>query len=301
MSILAIIAALLFDHIKPFDRQYYIGCPLENAAHRINQLFNANDYHQGIVAWLLAVLPITLAFAVLWVLLYWAFPLLAWLLNVAIVYFLIDFQRKNNQLASIISAFERDDIAQAKRELAQWIHLDVGTLTREEVISQTIKAMLKSSISVIFAPVFWFVLLPGPTGIIVYCLSTFFAQHWVQQSIKEADAGFSTFSIQVVRLLDWLPIYILSGTFALVGNFVDVVYAMRIQRDLVRQDRFAPVYSSGTAAIGVRCSNKTPDGEIITYGLKETPNIHHLSLLFTLLWRALVAWLAIFGLISFVF
>ena len=299
MSILSIIAALLLDNIKPFDRYRYLICPLGKLAHYLEQQFNTENSQSGLLAWMVGTLPITLAFGALWSLLHWISPMLAWLFNAAIVYVLIDFKNRTTLFSDVIAALEDNDTSRAKALLTHWTNQPLAHFDREQLICFSIQSMLKSSLFVFFAPAFWFIVLPGPIGIIFYCLSLFYAR--VCAKPDDTLSHLNQFSTKILYWLDWIPMYLLAATFALVGNFLDVTYVLRVHTPFAENDRFSPLLWAGAAAIGIACPAQKTDDSNVTPVSAEKADIGHLQILMSLLWRALIAWLLVFGILSLLF
>ena len=67
----------------------------------------------------------------------------------------------------------------------------------------------------VFAPLFWYLLLPGPTGPLVY---------WCARVAAARRTGVAATGM---RLLDWIPVRLAAFGFALGGRFDDAVFGLR--------------------------------------------------------------------------
>ena len=104
MSVIAIIAALVLEQWRPLgDRKIYFDL-LADAASRLERAFNAEQGGQGLIAWLVAVVPVALAAWVLHALLHAASPLLSLLFDVAVLYLTLGFRQFSHSFTAIQSA-----------------------------------------------------------------------------------------------------------------------------------------------------------------------------------------------------
>src|SRR2546425_532233 len=95
--------------------------------------------------------------------------------------------------------------------------------TREEVIRLVIEEALLASHRHVFGVLLWYVLLPGPSGAILYRLAAFLAARW------QGLGAFGRFAQQAFYVLDWPAVRLTAAAFALVGDFEDAVYCWRTQ------------------------------------------------------------------------
>src|SRR6266853_825003 len=114
-----------------------------------------------------------------------------------------------------------------------------------------IEEALVSSHRYVFAVVFWFVLLPGPSGVILYRLSMFLNDRWGERTSPELER-FSRFARRAFAALDWLPVRFTAAAFAIVGDCEDAVYCWRTQAANWPDPALGIVLASGAGAIGVR-------------------------------------------------
>lgn len=99
--------------------------PLGAWAGFIEARFNAGAYQHGVIAWCLAVLPPVLLVGGLYALLYSLNPLLAWALNVAVLYLTMGFRQFSHHYTEIQLALRLGDLDRARQLLAEWLGLDL--------------------------------------------------------------------------------------------------------------------------------------------------------------------------------
>ena len=137
----------------------------------LQQHFNAGERGHGVIAWVLGVVPAMLLAALAYYLLHRLSPLLALAFNVAILYVTMGFRQVGHYFTDIHWALKSGDLGQARAILGQWRGASCERLNAEEVARLTIEEALVASYQHVFAVVFWFVLLPGPIGAILYRMS----------------------------------------------------------------------------------------------------------------------------------
>ena len=134
MSLLSLIAALLLEQWRPLADRRLLYSLLARYAAALEGLFNAGEAHQGVVAWLVAVLPVALGVWIIYALAFGANPLFAFLINVAALYLTMGFRQRSHFFTDIHAALKEDDLATAREELTAWLQEDCSDLDREAVI-----------------------------------------------------------------------------------------------------------------------------------------------------------------------
>jgi len=301
MSLVSLIIALLLEQWRPLaDRSFLISRILQFADF-LQQHFNAGERAQGVIAWMLGVLPATLLAVAAYYLLYMLSPFLALGFNVLVLYVTMGFRQVGHYFTDIHWALKSGDLDKARAILGQWRGTSCERLGTEEVVRLTIEEALVASYQHVFAVVFWFVVLPGPSGAILYRLSSFLHRHWAVRGDAEL-AAFGSFAAQVFRLLDWVPARLTGIAFAVVGDFEDAAYCWRAQAAKWPDPSLGIVLASGAGAMGVRLGmpflselNPVDRPEL---GLGEEADVGFLDSTIGLVWRALVVILFILLLLA---
>jgi len=294
MSLLSLIAALLLEQWRPLADRRLLYSLLARYAAALEGLFNAGEAHQGVVAWLVAVLPVALGVWIIYALAFGANPLFAFLINVAALYLTMGFRQRSHFFTDIHAALKEDDLPKAREELTAWLQEDCSDLDREAVTRLALEEALISSHRYVFGVIFWFVLLPGPTGAILYRLSMFLSDRW-RASASPGLERFSEFAQKTFVALDWLPARFTATAFAMVGDFENAVYCWRTQARAWPDRALGAVLASGAGAIGVRLGMPVVVGrkplDRPPLGLGDPADVGHMDSLVGLVWRALVMWL----------
>jgi adenosylcobinamide-phosphate synthase len=301
MSLISLIIALLLEQWKPLADRGYLTSAILRFADYLQQHFNAGERAHGVIAWMLGVLPAALLAIAAYYLLYMLSPLLALAFNVLILYVTMGFRQVSHYFTDIHWALKNGDLDKARAILGQWRGASCERLSAEEVARLTIEEALVASYQHVFAVVFWFVLLPGPSGAILYRMSSFLHRRWANRGDAEL-AAFGSFAAQVFRLLDWAPARLTGIAFAVVGDFEDAAYCWRTQASKWPDPSLGIVLASGAGAMGVRLGmpfltelNPVDRPEL---GLGEEADVGFLDSTIGLVWRALVVILFILLLLA---
>ena len=142
----------------------------------------------------------------------------------------------------------------------------------------------------------WYVLLPGPSGAILYRLAYFLSRRWGGQG------NFGRFAVKAFALLEWPAVRLTAVSFAIVGDFEDAVYCWRTQASAWKDKAAGIVLASGAGALGVRLGMPLQEIEGVEprpeLGLGESAEAPFLDSAVGLLWRALVVWIFVLIVLS---
>ncbi len=294
MSLLALIAALVLEQWHPLADRRTLFSPVARYAAFLERKFNAGGAQHGVIAWLLAVVPPVLVTWLIYAVAYHASPALALVLNVAALYATMGFRQCSHYFTDIHLALKQDDIAKARETLAVWRGRNCDGLDAEMVARLAIEEALITAHRHVFAVVFWFVLLPGPAGAILYRLAKSLERRWGTGDAPQ-PGQFGRFARQSFAALDWLPARFTAAAFAIVGDFEDSIYCWRTQASHWPDRSLGVVLASGAGAMGVKLGSPlVEDGAIVDrpeLGIGEQADAGHLDTTIGLIWRALVMWL----------
>jgi len=291
MGLVSLIAALLLEQWRPLASYRYLYARVEQYANFLERQFNAGEMQQGVVAWLVAVIPPVIVVGLVHAQLFRWSPLLALVFNVAALYLTMGFRQFSHYFTDIHLALKRDDLTCARELLAVWRGHDCGNLSREEVSRLAIEEALIASHRHVFAVAFWFVLLPGPTGAILYRLAYFLYRRWGESDAPDL-AQFGCFAKQAFQVLEWLPVRFTAAAFAIVGDFEDAIYCWRTQAGKWPDPLLGILLAAGAGAIGVRLGDpyvvRGAAVERPQLGTGEEADAGFLDSTIGLVWRALV-------------
>ncbi|MDH5577883.1 MAG: CobD/CbiB family protein [Betaproteobacteria bacterium] len=296
MSALAVIAALLLEQWRPLGERKSYFSALAAAAEWLERSFNSGEGRHGMIAWLVGVLPVLAASLAAYYLLLWVHPLLALAFNVVALYFTLGFRQFSHYFTDLQLAIRTGDVDRARELIGQWRGEPAQHRTREEVIRLAIEEALVASHRHVFGVLFWFVLLPGPSGAILYRLTVYLRQRW------RGLGAFGEFAERACRALEWPAVRLTAASFAVVGDFEDTVYCWRTQAPAWPDPDAGVILAAGAGALGVRLGMPLTAIEGVEVrpemGVGETADAPFLDGVVGLVWRALVVWVFLLMLLA---
>lgn len=337
MTLISLILALALEQWRPLTDRRAIYSPIGTYATFLEGKFNAGERHHGIIAWLLAVVPIVVLVWLIYAGLMDLHPLLGLIFNVAVLYVTMGFRQESHYFTNIHAALKAGDTARARLLLGEWRGHNCEALTTSEITKLTIESALATSHRHVFGVMFWFAVLPGPVGAIMYRMALFLFHRWGDRLPTGSAAGlyapdtvlgvetdyfpttlggsdtavpellnwrdrFGEFSRTAFDLIDALPARFTAGAFAIVGNFEDAIYCWRIQALRWPDRLIGIVIAAGAGALGVRLGTPVVQAGLIEdrpeMGIGEEADVPFLDSTVGLVWRALVLWLAVLLVVS---
>jgi adenosylcobinamide-phosphate synthase len=315
MAWLALLATLFLEQaIAPPSNNpvYTVAAVLSDSASRY---LNAGRPRHGLYAWLALVAGAALltgaAFSALRSI-HWA---LALAMDVAVLYFAFGFRQFSHPLTRIQAALEGGDVGGARQLLVElkWRTdpgFRAGDLTPGEIARQAIDIGLLEAHRHVFAVLFWFVVLPGPVGAVMYRLAEFVNRRWnprppVPGTGLGVDA-FGQFAATAFRVIDWIPARLTALGFAIVGDFEGALFCWRhISAASQTQPPSSRLLILGAAggALGFRVLTESEWVRIFDEpgregaGLSE-PDPRAMRSAVGLVWRALVLWMILLLLLT---
>lgn len=291
MTLFSLVLAMLVEHLWPLDARRWVQAPLRRLADFFESRFNDGQALHGGVAWLLAVAPPVLAAALVYGFLHDSQPLLAHAWNAAILYLVMGFRQPNRIFTEIHGALRAGELERARSLVGQWRGRLAERATSSDIARLAIETGLQASHRHLFAVIFWFLLLPGPSGALLYRLAEFFGSHWGAR--KDAEFGaFGRLAKQAFEALDWVPVRLTAACFAIVGDFEDAIYCWRTQAARWADRSSGILLASGAGALGVRLGLPVYESGEITerpeLGLGDDADADFMQSAIGLVWRTLV-------------
>ncbi|NDU86062.1 MAG: regulatory signaling modulator protein AmpE [Ferrovum sp.] len=178
------------------------------------------------------------------------------------------------------------DFHQAVNGLTMRHEQGVGSSAGEsQGLREAIEVALNHAYRWFFAPLWWFFVLPGASGALLYLCAWKVAQ-WLSSEDKEEGMAW-----RFVGLLDWIPLRLTALSFAVVGDFEEALF---VWRGLVPRHSSHLLIAVAGGALGITLGSHTDSDE------DEEVLMDEADLLSTegLLWRTLVLWVVVFGLLT---
>ncbi len=288
MAVIAIIAALLLEQWRPLAERRSVAAALGTLAGWLEHTFNGGERQHGIVAWAVAVVPAVVVAAAVHAALRALHPLAALAFNIAVLYLTLGFRQFSHLFTALQLAVKAGDIERARQELDAWQGASGVVRSREEVVRLAIEEALLASHRHVFGVLFWFVLLPGPSGAILYRLAAYLAVRW------KGLGSFGEFAARALHVLEWPAVRLTAAAFAVVGDFEDAVHCWRTQARSWADPDAGVVLAAGAGAIGVRLGMPVQEMDGVVprpeLGVGEGADGPFLDSTVGLVWRALVVW-----------
>lgn len=258
MSFFALLLAFVAEQIRPLPRHNAVHEAARSLCRWAGHTLDAGNKGYALLGWLLAVLVPTI---VVWMLaaMVWAIhPIFSLLFHVLVLWFTLGFRQFSHYFTELQLALARGDVTLARKHLHDWLR-DSGAepqaevLTVPEICRTAIEEGVVASHRNVYGVLFWYALLPGPAGAVLYRLAGIAREEWAHRT----DA-FGEIARQAFLVLDWIPARLTALGFAIVGNFEDALYGWR-QRGLFWPDpQRGIIVESAAGALGVRLAPVVP-------------------------------------------
>jgi adenosylcobinamide-phosphate synthase len=248
------------------------------------------------IAWLVAVLPAFALAIVIHYALRAASPVLALLFNIGVLYLTLGFRQFSHYFTAIQLAVKSGDLERARALLEHWRGASGVVRTREEVIRLAIEEALLASHRHVFGVLLWYLILPGPSGAILYRLAAYLAWRW------KPLGAFGEFAQRVFQVLEWPAVRLTAAAFAVVGDFEDAVYCWRTQARSWSDPNSGIVLAAGAGAMGVRLGMPVHELDGVRprpeLGVGEPAEGPFLDSTVGMLWRAVVVWIFVLAIVT---
>ncbi len=285
----AILAAILLEHFRPLQPSWtrWLTRPLQAIAHHLN----AGTHQHGVIAWLVAVLPLLIVTSLVFFALTAISAWLGWLWQIAVLYICLRFKSVTTLVHAIARALNKNDLAQAQA-LYALDHHDIPATTNG-LVRMTIERLFSDALHYLFGVLFWFILLAplGPIGALLYRLSHHLARTWQPSQMGD----FAHFSQRASQVLDAIPARLTALTFAIAGDFEDAVYCWRSQAADWANHNIGIILASAAGAMEIKLGGKIQQQQGETWrpelGLGNPPESTDINSAISLVWRALTIWL----------
>ena len=299
MTFLSLIAALLVEQLRPLRPGNAVHLIYVRCVTQLETRFNGGSGEHGVVAWLLAVVPLVAVTAGIQFLLYHASPLLAWGWNVAVLYCTVGFRQFSHPYTQILQALQEGRLDGARACLTEWRGEPALEESANDIARVAIEEGLLRAHRHVFGPIASFIAL-GSAGAVLYRTAAMLSDRWGGRTDPEFG-DFGRFAERFFFWLDWLPARATAASFAVVGNFEDAVYCWLTQGRSWAMHTQSIILSSGAGAIGVRLRAEGPAeaAEVRPeVGAGDEADVDYMRSAVGLIWRALVLWMALVLLVT---
>jgi adenosylcobinamide-phosphate synthase len=297
LSLAALLAAVLAQYAYPPPERQALGALYGRLCLSTAKRLDAGDRNSGVFAYFVLVAVVLVPLGLVAGLANSLHGVALFLLNAAVLYGSVRFLRTSAAVGAIERSLREGDSAAAARRLADWQGDAPGTDDPGTIARLAAEHGLREAHHGTFALLFWFLVLPGPLGAVLYPLTHRAARLW-DLGADPGEREFGWFAGRAFHYLDWIPQRVSAFVFAIVGDFEDALYCWRSQAAQWLRPEEGIVLASGAGALGVRLGEPVAKGESFVdrpaIGTGEPAGEETLASLEGLLWRALVVWLVLF-------
>lgn len=316
MGFIALIFTLLIEQGRPLGA----GNPVHRAALGVADFVrsgtDAGERRYGTLGWFVIVVGALLATVLLERLAAALHPIAIFVVHVAVLYLTIGFRQFSHAFTEIQIALAADDPIGARKVLDRWlgrVDADEGLegvvhdASATGVCREAIAGALVASHRYVFGPLFWYILLPGAIGPVLYRIADLLARRWSRPVVEGAsriEEPYGQFAERAFRVIDWLPARLSAAGFAIVGNFEDAVYCWRgaIASGTATDSRTL-LLASGGGALGLRIAEpvleaRWAEGEQGFEWPGAEPDAGSLRSAVGLVWRSVVLWISLFAMLT---
>ncbi|GGY02194.1 CobD/CbiB family protein [Paludibacterium paludis] len=293
MTLLSLIFALALEQLRPLGNRNRVWLLFTRYANYLERNLNAGAWRHGLLAWLTAILPPALIVLGVYYALAAVTPALALAWNVFVLYLTMGFRHFSSAFSEISLALSEGRDFDARNLLRQWTGQPTAELSVNEISRLAIEQGIVDSYRHVFGTMFWFVLLPGPVGALVFRLSTMLSSKWGDRIDREERFG--EFAAQVTTWLDWIPVRLTAAGFAVTGDFEDAVYCWRAQAKTWGNHAAGILLATAAGAIGIRLGDPLKQDYTIKFrpelGIGDEADPQALKSAVGLVWRSVLLWL----------
>jgi len=293
MTLISLVAALLLEQWRPLRTGNRLYVAFARYVNRLARNFDAGHYRDGVISWLLAVVPVTLATLIVYLVSRHTSGLLALAWNVVVLYLALGFRQFSHFYTDVMVALRGNDLARAREVLSTWRGESAQELTASEIARVAIELGLMRSHRHVFGVMAWFVVL-GPVGAIGYRLAALLNDRWGAARDEETGA-FGLFAARAFEVIDWVPVRLTAVGFAVAGDFMGSVECWREQAAAWRSYAQGIIFAAAAGALGVKLGGVLHQDSGIEYrpqlGDGDEADVDYMQAAVGLIWRALVLWL----------
>ncbi len=198
---------------------------------------------RGVVAWCLAVVPLTL---LAWLLS--RLPVIGWLVEVLALYAALGLRSLAEHARPVAVALRGGDLMEARRRVGYLVSRDPQALDEAGVARAATESVLENGSDAVFAALFWFAVAGAP-GVVLYRLANTLDAMWGYRTPR-----LNTFGWAAARLddaLNFIPARLVALTYALLGRTRRALACWKAQAPQWDSPNAGPVMAAGAGALGV--------------------------------------------------
>ena len=296
------ILAILLDHLFSEPNRHPLVA-FGNAANWLESKLNnqishpASKWRGTLATALLLVFPL---WGIVFLQLKLNFTLLGFVLEVAILYFVIGWQSMKQHATSISKPLTNGEIQNARQSLAMIVSRETDNLSETQIAGSTIESVLENGHDSLFASLFWYALL-GPFGALMHRLVNTLDAMWGYKNDRFLHFGYT--AARFDDILGYVPARLTAICYALCGQTRSAFRSWRNQIGKHPSPNAGLVMAAGAGALSIKIGGPTVYNDI----LKQKPHLGSgpfatvvdIRRAVMLCEKSIFAWLVLYALILF--
>ncbi len=255
--LVTVLLAFLLDYLLGEAKRFHPLVGFGNWAIWLEKKFNGKTINSsvtkllGVLAWLLAVSPITILFIVFQKWLGNAVGEGHWItivFSAFVLYLAIGWKSLLQHAMNIATPLIKGDLMQARFGVSMIVSRDTNSLDEKGIATAATESVLENGGDAIFSALFWFLIL-GVPGVVMYRLSNTLDAMWGYKNERFLHFGWCAARIDDV--LNFIPARLTALSYALVGNTVLAIKCWHQQGLNWKSPNAGPVMAAGAGALNV--------------------------------------------------
>lgn len=291
---LAMVLAVLLDAWLGEPRRWHPLVQFGRLAGYIESRWHADRRVAGVIAWIIAVVPLV---AIAWWLVAlfhsWA-PWLSFVLEAAVLYLAIGLRSLADHAMPVAHALSGDDLAGARAAVGRMVSRDTGVLEQAQVAAAATESVLENGNDAVFGALFWFAVLGAP-GAVLYRLANTLDAMWGYRTQRYERYGWAAARIDDV--VNFLPARLTAMSYVLLGDAMRAWRCWRAQAPSWDSPNAGPVMAAGAGALGVCLGGAAPYDGVWemrpALGEGEQPDANAIVRALQLVRRSVALWLGV--------
>src|SRR6266850_6666755 len=166
MSFFSLFAALLIEQVWPLNPRCTVYRWFTLYVNSLGSHFNAGELRQGVIGWCLGVLPWAIVCIAVYDFLCEIHIVFGWAWNVAVLYLTMGFRQFSHAFTEMVEALRGGDLDKARQLLGEWRGESATEYNGTEIAKVAIEEGLIAAHRHVFGAIFWFLVLPGRSGVV---------------------------------------------------------------------------------------------------------------------------------------
>jgi adenosylcobinamide-phosphate synthase len=249
---LIMIAAVLLDIFVGEPRRAHPLVGFGRMATWIESRMHADRRWKGVVAWLLAVVPLVV---LLWIVQKWLPVWVSSIIAAFVLYATLGLCSLGEHAQPVAVTLDNGDLDTARSAVGRMVSRDTAALNPSQVAAAATESVLENGNDAVFGALFWFAVLGAP-GALLFRLANTLDAMWGYRTSRYERFGWAAARIDDV--LNFVPARLTAFTYAICGNFSSAWRCWRTQASQWDSPNAGSVMAAGAGAVRVQLGGAAP-------------------------------------------